>query len=116
MAVKVSSLDVSRSPMGSMYYKIKFTSLMWDGEYLGWQDSTTDIMEFDGRRKITDFDIYPIEFHTDPSMINQLISRGRRFLELAVKEPYMMSFSGEALDRETSPMWWQGEQKKKVNP
>ena len=115
VATKVSSIEYSHDPMGHFYYRIRYTILAWDGEYLGWQDSFTDLLEFTGRRKIKDLDVFPIEFHKDPNLINQLASRGKRFLELAVKEPYMMSFDGEALDREISPMWWQGEQKKKAS-
>lgn len=114
VGVKVTAIEFSRDPMGNLYYRIKFTTIAWDGEYFGWQDSYADIMEFTGRRKIKDLEIFPVEFHEDPNIIGQLAQRGRKFVGLAVKEPYMMSFSGEALDRETSPMWWQGEQKKKV--
>ena len=57
-----------------------------------------------------------MHFHDDQNIMEHLVLRGKKFISLAIKEPYMMRFSGEALDRETSPMWWQGEQKKKVGP
>ena len=115
VAVKVVSIEYSHDAMGNYFYRIKYTFLAWDGDSLGWQDSYTDILEFNGRRKIKTLDIFPVEFHEDPDLIRQLASRGKRFLRIAVKEPYMMSFNGEALDREASPMWWQGEQKKMVD-
>jgi cytidylate kinase len=114
IAVRCISIDFGRHAMGGMYYRIKFENLVWNGESLGWRDDYTDIMEFKGRRKIRDAHILPLEFWKGGS-VEQLAARGRRFLDLVVMEPYMMRFSGESLDSENSPMWWQGEQKKKMS-
>ena len=115
VAVKVNSIELSRNSLGMKYYRVKYSYLSWDGEYLGWEDEYEDILEFNGRRKIIDLDIFPIEFYGESNVSQKLVARGRKFVELAVKEPHMMSFGGEVLDKETSPMWWQGEQKKKVS-
>lgn len=115
VAVKCVSIHYSTDPMGKLYYRVKYELLAWNGDHLGWQDSYTDIMEFSGRRKIADLEILPIEFHRDRDIVDQFVSRGERFMALVVREPYMMSFTGETLDRESSPMWWQGEQKKSVS-
>ena len=115
VATKVSSVEYSRSPQGSFYYQIRYSFLAWNGEHIGWEDSSSEVFEFTGRRNITDLDIFPIAFHSDPSLADQLAARGRRFVGLAIREPYMMSFDGELLDRESSPMWWQGEQRRKVS-
>lgn len=115
VAVKCVSIHYSTDPMGKLYYRVKYDLLAWNGDHLGWQDSYTDIMEFSGRRKISSLEILPIEFCKDCGIVDQFVSRGKRFMSLVVKEPYMMSFSGETLDRESSPMWWQGEQKKSVS-
>ncbi|ETN37302.1 uncharacterized protein HMPREF1541_08293 [Cyphellophora europaea CBS 101466] len=116
VAVKVSSIHFSKDPMGQIYYRIKHDTLAWDGLHFGWDDSYTDIYEFRGRRKILDLSIYPIEYHPDKkSLVDGLVARGKKFARIAMKEPHMMSFNGEALDRESSPMWWQGEQKKKMS-
>lgn len=114
VAVKLTSINFSKDPLGKIYYRINHDTLVWDGQHFGWNDSYTDVYEFSGRRKILDLEVYPIEFHTDKSVIDQLVARGRRFAEIAIKEPFLMSFNGEALDRESSPMWWQGAKKKKV--
>lgn len=114
VAAKVTSITFSRDPMGHLYFRINHNTLAWDGEYFGWSDSYTDIMEYGGRKKIRDLDIFPIEFHEDQSLSEKLIARGRKWMNITAQEPYMMSFNGELLDREASPMWWQGEQKKRV--
>lgn len=115
IAAKVTSITFSRDPMGHLYFRINHNTLAWDGEHFGWSDSYTDIMEYGGRKKIKDLDIYPIDFHDDKGLSDRLIARGKKWVETVVKEPYMMSFNGETLDREASPMWWQGEQKKRVS-
>lgn len=115
LAVKCVSIHYSTDPMGKLYYRVKHDLLAWNGDHLGWQDSYTDIMEFAGRRKIANLEILPIEYHRNCDVVDQFVDRGKRFMSLVVKEPYMMSFSGETLDRESSPMWWQGEQKKSVS-
>lgn len=112
--VKVLTVEVSRDPMGKIFYRIKYETLGWDGDCFGWQESYKDIFEFSGRIKVKDLEVIPLGYNKDPQIIDQLASRGRTFVELAMKEPHTMSFSGETLDREISPMWWQGEQKKKV--
>ena len=115
MAAKVTAIDFSRDPMGHLYYRIKYKSLLWDGDHLGWQDSDACIMEFPGRRKIRDLDIFPVQFHKDPRLADKLVTRGRKYVEVAMREPHMMSFTGETLDREASPMWWKGDEVKKVS-
>lgn len=115
IAVKCVSIHYSTDPMGMLYYRVKFDRLAWNGDHLGWQDSYTDIMEFAGRRKIASLEILPVSYHEDRHTIDRFVARGKEFMSLVVKEPYMMSFSGETLDRESSPMWWQGEQKKSVS-
>lgn len=112
--VKVLTVEVSRDPMGKVFYRIKYNTLGWDGECFGWQESYKDIFEFSGRIRVKDLEVIPLEYNKDPDIVEQLAARGRTFVELAMKEPHTMSFSGETLDREISPMWWQGEQKKKV--
>lgn len=116
IAVKVTAIKFSRDPMGGMYYRISHDMIGWDGEHLGWQDAYTDIYDFSGRRKITTLDIFPAAFMPDSEgVLERLVERGRRFIGILIKEPHMMSFNGEALDREISPMWWQGEQKKQMS-
>lgn len=113
IAVRVVSIDYGRHARGGMYYRIKYENLTWDGDSLGWRDGYTDILEYKGRRRIASVPIVPLEFWS--GQLHDLAARGRRFLELVIKEPYMMRFSGESLDTESSPMWWQGEQKKKMS-
>jgi hypothetical protein len=115
VAARVTSIHYSRDPMGKIYYRIKHNVLAWDGLYFGWDESYTDVFEFSGRKKILDLDIYPMEFHTVKSTRSELIARGKSFVRIAIQEPHLMNFSGEALDRESTPMWWQGEQKRKVS-
>lgn len=116
VAVKVTAIKFSRDPMGQIYYRISHDMIGWDGEYLGWQDSYTDIMDFTGRRKIKTLSIFPVEFYANhDKLLERLVARGRKYVEMVIREPHMMSFNGEALDREVSPMWWQGEQKKQVS-
>jgi hypothetical protein len=114
VAAKVTSIHYSRDPMGKIYYRIKHNVLAWDGLYFGWDESYTDVFEFSGRKMILDLDIYPIQYHKDNSTMSELIARGKSFVRIAIQEPHLMNFSGEALDRESTPMWWQGEQKRKV--
>lgn len=116
IAVKVTAIKFSRDPMGQIYYRISHDMIGWDGEHLGWQDSYTDIMGFKGRCKIKNLSIFPVEFHADhEELLDKLVERGKRYVSIVTKEPHMMSFNGEALDREVSPMWWQGEHKKTVS-
>ena len=116
IAVKVSAIEYSRDGMGHFYYRVRYDTLAWDGEWLGWQDGYTDVLEFGGRKKVADLDIFPVGWVEggEKRVVGGLVERGRRYVEMVVKEPHMMSFHGEVLDKEASPLWWQGEQRKKV--
>lgn len=113
VAVRIIAVDYGRHAMGGMYYRLHYENLVWNGQSLGCRDGYTDILEYKGRRRIASIVVVPVEFWS--GQLDDLAARGRQFVELVTKEPHMMRFSGESLDKESSPMWWQGEQKRKMS-
>lgn len=70
------------SLMGNAVLTLKAKILRFNGEAFMWEDCNLDIPEFEGNLPITDLQHFPLEFHEDPTRINdQMSRRGRLVLD-----------------------------------
>ena len=73
-------IDEERKSRKSSAFKIDCVKLDFDGEVFGPVMETISILQFDEERKITELDVYPIQFDGNESMLRAtLVKRGEHF-------------------------------------
>ena len=83
-AFRVISISKESSLLNETWYEIQGEYFDFDGDIFGFSDVAVEIKSFTGTRRITSLPCYPIANHRDKESIErQLISRGRKFVELA---------------------------------
>ncbi|KAK7699784.1 hypothetical protein SLS64_011396 [Diaporthe eres] len=69
--------------------------LDWDGETRGYREKTWEISNFEGIRRVSDFDFFPLHTHSESEQIKtHLIKRGEIFDSLCGRQ--MRTFRGRA--------------------
>lgn len=75
--------DYGTRKNGSKYFWAKGKVITHDGEDFGRGSFTPIIDAFEGTKKITALEFYPMKFHPDESaMRKRLIARGKKYLSL----------------------------------
>lgn len=83
-AFRVTSISKKCSLLDETWYEIQGEYFDFHGDMFGFSDIAVEIKSFSGMRRITSLPCYPVSYLTDKNAIErQLISRGRRFVELA---------------------------------
>lgn len=83
-AFKVKSISKDSSPLNGTWYEIQGEYVDFNGHIFGFSDIAIEINYFKGTRRITSLPCYPMTYHRNSKSIErQLISRGRKFVELA---------------------------------
>ncbi|KAI9656012.1 MAG: hypothetical protein M1821_005073 [Bathelium mastoideum] len=86
-------------------YTIEVWHLVFNGRVISRKSKTLTIPVFDGEREITGLPLYPERFHPrgsadQPSLRQQLIERGKRYVRLT-RAPSYMAYTGRGLQSET---------------
>ncbi|KAI3391996.1 hypothetical protein diail_6372 [Diaporthe ilicicola] len=69
--------------------KIESYIMGWDGENIGPMQRTHAISYFAGARRVTDLDIYPIQFHDNPDELrSRLRARGKKLVQCSGHKRY----------------------------
>jgi hypothetical protein len=64
-------------------FKLECEFVDWNGEYSGWRDYSYKIKPFEGTRRVTSLDVYPLSFAPGADALREwLMARGRKFAEL----------------------------------
>ena len=69
--------------MRGTWYSIEGKYLEYDGKQFGMGTMSAQVSQFQGARKISSLDCYPLKYHKDPEAAKtQLIERGKKFVAL----------------------------------
>ena len=83
-AFRVISVSKESSLLNETWYEIQVEYFDFDGDIFGFSDVAVEIKSFTDTRRVTSLPCYPIAYYRDKEIIErQLISRGRKFVELA---------------------------------
>ncbi|KAF5010744.1 hypothetical protein FDECE_3099 [Fusarium decemcellulare] len=96
--LKIRTIKKETRSNKSKYWSLNCHIVADDGVRFGiaYEPFSMEIDEFDGARKITALDIFPLEYHENAAQIRvDLLSRGRRFA--ALNKPRVMNTSGPAM-------------------
>ncbi|KAK3070748.1 hypothetical protein LTR53_009918 [Teratosphaeriaceae sp. CCFEE 6253] len=81
--MQFQGIQKNKSIKRGEWYTVSGRSLDYDGKTFGWADVEVDIAEYKGYRSITGLEVYPLEYHKDPVVVEkQIIERGRQFMAL----------------------------------
>ena len=95
-AVKESSL------MKGIWYLIEGQYLEYDGKSFGMGIMHAEVPSFQGARKISSLDCYPLQYHKNPEELKtKLIERGKKFVALKGMNYRMHKGTYGLLKRET---------------
>lgn len=65
------------------YLVVKCQTIAFSGELFLWKDKTLVITQYEGNKIVKELAVYPIEFHSEPQVIEKrLIARGKKVLDL----------------------------------
>jgi hypothetical protein len=85
-AYNLSNSSYGRRPNDTEYFYANGHIITFDGEDFGMGTISIEIDKFEGARKITSLDVYPIVHHPEEATVREkLISRGRKYLSLLKK-------------------------------
>ncbi|RSL69959.1 hypothetical protein CEP54_002036 [Fusarium duplospermum] len=74
---------IKKDMMGDLVCKLKVHVLEWNGKSFGYEKRTWEVESFEGFRKATDLDAFPLKAHPDQEQIKQrLVDRGKIFEDL----------------------------------
>ena len=78
-------------------YRLECELIRWDGGEFGWAKHVFEISEFDGMKKITDLEVFPLQFHSRAEKIRkQLVAKGKIYEKL--QGQHHKQYRGIALD------------------
>ena len=63
-------------------FRIKCRSCMFDGTNFGCTDSYVDVDSFDGVRRISSLNVYPLGFHSNRNLDNEYLIRGQKIIDV----------------------------------
>ncbi len=71
-----------------------------DGTTFGWREKKINVIHFNGIKKISSLEVYPVGFHKDKELEKTLAGRGLRVLEYqnVVQRQYRNPFSPSGLE------------------
>lgn len=82
-AFKIEYVTKESHFMKGTWYSIEGRYLEYDGKSFGMGTMAVQVMSFQGARRISSLDSYPLKYHKDPVGIReQLIERGKKFVSL----------------------------------
>jgi hypothetical protein len=82
-AFKIDFAQKESHFMRGSWYTVEGRYLEYDGKKFGMGTTASEISSFQGTRKITSLDCYPLEYHKDSVKLRtQLIERGKSFVAL----------------------------------
>ncbi|WQF88869.1 Putative AAA+ ATPase domain, ATPase, AAA-type, core [Colletotrichum destructivum] len=91
-----------QSDKDSKFFEISGRILTHDSEDFGWGYERYRIVPFEGTKKITSLEAYPIRYHQDAEPLQKsLIKRGRDYVRF-MKEPTCREYCGLAVRMESS--------------
>jgi hypothetical protein len=96
--MKLRSIEKRERMDKSRYWEFSCVIVADDGAKFGFANEpfSLEMDEFTGTRKITDLNLYPLEYHSEKTQLRQdLVERGRRFA--AISEQRVMQTSGPAI-------------------
>ena len=83
-AATFNSGNYSRDRCGNYYYSVNCQIIDWDGEAFGLGGENFPVYEWEGTKKITKLNAYPLEYHPNLSKVKEeLLARGKVFAELS---------------------------------
>ncbi|KAL4963722.1 P-loop containing nucleoside triphosphate hydrolase protein [Aspergillus stella-maris] len=74
-------------------YRVYVWNLHFDGRHLSRSVDCFSIPVFSGKREIRSLPVFPVEFHDDETLRQQLIDRGKKFVEM-MKQPAFREYNG----------------------
>lgn len=90
--------------LGVEVLRLQVFVLDWDGERRGYRKKTWEISNFEGIRRVSDFDFFPLHTHSESEQIKtHLIKRGEIFDSLCGRQ--MRTFRGRVKEEDDS---WSG--------
>lgn len=94
--LRATDHEVQKRSDGSRFLWIGGRCVDDNGKRLGWAKiKGLEISEFSGAKAITDLPVFPLRFHPDSKMREELIERGRRRLRLI--RHHLFEYSGHGL-------------------
>ncbi|KAF2676112.1 P-loop containing nucleoside triphosphate hydrolase protein [Lentithecium fluviatile CBS 122367] len=95
---RMYKLQTAKSTTNNTSYQLELQYVDFDGAEFGYGKETIHIPEFRGTKKITKFEAYPLEFHSNFEELKRgLIERGRHFE--AYKGFHFVGYDGIAIGR-----------------
>ena len=92
-ALKLNNTGYGVRVNNTRYFMVTARLLAHDGEDFGWGSLYFEIDEFEGARKITNLQIYPLSYNAECDTIRRdLISRGRLYLSL-IDSPVCLEYT-----------------------
>ena len=76
------------------YFRIKCRSCMFDGTNFGYTYSQANVCKFDGVRRISSLNIYPLGFHSNRNLGNEYLLRGQKVID--VQDMTYCNYNGPA--------------------
>lgn len=82
-AFKIDFATKDQNFMKGVWYNVEGRYLEYDGKSFGMGTLHNEVPAFQGVRKISSLECFPIQYHKDPEKIReQLIERGKKFVQL----------------------------------
>jgi hypothetical protein len=100
---KISSVKLERQPAppGPILPNVWFITLYsvaWGGDNFRQSVSRRQLISFDGTKRITDLEFYPLSHHQSGDEIREVaIQRGKKWKQCCESDPKVMSYQGPAL-------------------
>ncbi|KEF58304.1 uncharacterized protein A1O9_06230 [Exophiala aquamarina CBS 119918] len=82
-AFKIDFATKDQNFMKGVWYNVEGRYLEYDGKSFGMGTLHNEVQAFQGVRKISSLECFPLQYHRDPKKIReQLIERGKKFVQL----------------------------------
>lgn len=93
-AMDLHSGSYGKRDNGSKYFNVTGRLINHDGEDFGYGFADIELDEFDGAKKITSLEAYPIRYDPDPDTLRKdLIQRGRKYMSLIQSYPLCQEYT-----------------------
>lgn len=67
----------------TQFYRLKLEMVDWNGSYTGYKQVVYGIPRYDGLQRVTDHSVFPLQLHSSPQTLKEmLVERGRKFESL----------------------------------
>jgi len=107
VAAKCDGLRSAKTWNDEYQHTVTWRYLAWDGKDYGWTTSSSTIIAFSRRMKISELPVYPMTHDENKDeMLTMLARRGRVFARLTCQEPHMMMYSGSYMQNDDGPSCW----------